>query len=164
MRTGKLADERYPAISDLRKKGRKMIPHFAWEYLDSGTGEEEAMLRSQAGFRNITLVPEFMKGSLQPSVDVELFGQKYDAPIGIPPIGYTSLMWPGAEMMFARTAAKNRIVHCLSTMASDTPENCGPAARRLWMVSAVSAARPRNQKRHSQTCERKRLSDPCRDV
>lgn len=37
-------------------------------------------------------------------------------------------MWPGAEMMFARTAANNRIAHCLSTMASDTPENCGPAA------------------------------------
>ena len=128
MRTGKLKDERYPAISDLRKKGQKMIPHFAWEYLDSGTGEEEAMHRSQAGFKNITLVPEFMKGNLQPTIDVELFGQTYDAPIGIPPIGYTSLMWPGAEMMFARTAAKNRIAHCLSTMASDTPENCGPEA------------------------------------
>ncbi len=128
MRTGKLNDERYPAISDLRTKGQKRIPHFAWEYLDSGTGGEEAMHRSQAGFKNITLVPEFMKGNLQPGIKTELFGQTYDAPIGIPPIGYTSLMWPGAEMMFARAAAKNRIAHCLSTMASDTPENCGPTA------------------------------------
>lgn len=69
-----------------------------------------------------------MKGELNVDMTTELFGQAYSAPIGIPPIGYTSMMWPGAEQILARTARDNKIVHCLSTMAADTPENCGPIA------------------------------------
>ena len=128
MRVTKITNDKYPAVSDLRKKGRKSIPFFAWEYLDSGTGEEAAMHRSEKAMQDITLVPRFMKGKLEPDIETELFGRTYSAPLGIPPIGYTSLMWPGAEQIFARTAAKHRIAHCLSTVASDTPENCGPEA------------------------------------
>ncbi|MBO6814111.1 MAG: alpha-hydroxy-acid oxidizing protein [Rhizobiaceae bacterium] len=126
MRVAALPDDRYPAISDLRRKAKKNIPFFAWEYLDSATGEEAAMHRNNDALGKITLVPNFMKGFLQPSVETELFGQKFSAPFGIPPIGYTSLMWPNAEQIFAQTAARHRIPHCLSTVASDTPENCGP--------------------------------------
>ncbi len=128
MRVTRLSDERFPAISDLSKKAKASIPYFAWEYLDSGTGEETGMQRGIKAFEKYTLVPRFMKGELDPALETELFGQTYSAPLGIPPIGYTSMMWPDAEMMFARTAAKKRIPHCLSTVASDTPENCGPAS------------------------------------
>ena len=126
MRVAKLPDDRFPAISDLRKRAKSRTPHFAWEYLDSGTGEEKAMHRNEEALSRITMVPRFMKGEINPNVDTELFGTRYGAPIGIPPIGYTSLMWPYAEQILAKTAAKKRIPHCLSTVASDTPENCGP--------------------------------------
>ena len=129
MRVTRLSNERYPAVSDLSKKAKASIPFFAWEYLDSGTGEETGMHRGIKAFEKFTLVPRFMKGKLDPNLETQLFGQTYSAPLGIPPIGYTSLMWPGAEMMFARAAARNRIPHCLSTVASDTPENCGPVSQ-----------------------------------
>ncbi len=126
MRIAKLPDDRYPAISDLAKRAKKSIPLFAWEYLDSATGEEAAMYRNEDALGKITLVPRFMKGKINPDPKTSLFGVDFSAPFGIPPIGYTSLMWPGAEQILARTAAKNQIPHCLSTVASDTPENCGP--------------------------------------
>lgn len=125
MRKAQLPDDRYPAISDLRKKAYKKIPFFAWEYLDSGTGEEAAMHRNAASLNSITLMPHFMKGNINPDTSTELFGKTFSAPFGIPPIGYTSLMWPGGEQILAKTAKDKNIVHCLSTMASDTPENCG---------------------------------------
>jgi len=128
LRVAKLPDDRYPAISDLRRKAKKRIPFFAWEYLDSATGEEAAMFRNAEALNNITLVPRFMKGVMNPSTEAKLFDKVFSAPFGIPPIGYTSLMWPHAEKIFARTAAKHNIPHCLSTVASDTPENCGPIA------------------------------------
>lgn len=126
MRKAPLPDDRYPAISDLRKRAYKRMPFFAWEYLDSGTGEEAAMHRNERALSKITIVPHFMKGDLSPDTTTELFGKTYSAPIGIPPIGYTSLMWPGAEKILAQTASSKNIVHCLSTMASDDMENCGP--------------------------------------
>ena len=126
MRIAKLPDDRYPAISDLAKKAKKRVPFFAWEYMDSATGEEAAMHRNAKALSDITMVPRFLKGQLNPSTETDLFGKKFSAPFGIPPIGYTSLMWPGAEQIFAHTAAKYKIPHCLSTVASDVPENCGP--------------------------------------
>ncbi|MEM9278893.1 MAG: alpha-hydroxy acid oxidase [Pseudomonadota bacterium] len=126
MRKAPLPDDRYPAVSDLRKKASKQMPFFAWEYLDSGTGEEAAMHRNEDALNAITIMPHFMKGQISPDTTTELFGKTFSAPIGIPPIGYTSLMWPGAEQILARTARDKNIVHCLSTMAADTLENCGP--------------------------------------
>lgn len=126
MRIAKLPDDRYPAISDLAKRARKKIPHFAWEYLDSATGEEAAMHRNREALSKITFVQRFMKGKLNPDTKTKLFDVEFNAPFGIAPIGYTSLIWPGAEQTLARTAAKHKIPHCLSTVASDTPENCGP--------------------------------------
>ncbi len=125
MNKASLPDDRYPAVSDLRKRAYQKMPFFAWEYLDSGTGEEAAMYRNADALGKITIMPRFMKGALNPDITTELFGKKFSAPIGIPPIGYTSLMWPGSEQILAKTARDKNIVHCLSTMASDTPENCG---------------------------------------
>ena len=128
MRRAALPDDRYPAVSDLRDKARSKMPFFAWEYLDSGTGQETAMHRNREALDKITISPELMKGDIDPDPQTELFGKTYSAPIGIPPIGYTSLMWPGSEQILARTANDKNIIHCLSTMASDTMENCGPVS------------------------------------
>lgn len=125
MRRVALPDDRYPAISDLRKKAYKRMPFFAWEYLDSGTGLEAAMHRNEDALANIKIVPHFMKGQIEADTTTQLFGKTFALPIGIAPVGYTSLMWPGAEQILARTARDKNIVQCLSTMASDTPENCG---------------------------------------
>ena len=121
-----LPDDRYPSISDLKDRARCRIPFFAWEYLDSATGAETAMYRNEAAFSQITMVPRFMKGEIAPDISTKLFGKEYSAPVGIAPIGYTSMMWPGAEQILARTAASKNIPYCLSTVASDTPERCGP--------------------------------------
>ncbi|MEL7428419.1 MAG: alpha-hydroxy acid oxidase [Pseudomonadota bacterium] len=128
MRRAPSPDDRYPAVSDLRKRAKEKMPFFAWEYLDSGTGEEVAMDRNRDALNVITIMPHFMKGGIEPDTTTELFGKTFSAPIGIPPIGYTSLMWPGAEQILAKTARDKNIIHCLSTMASDTMENCGPVS------------------------------------
>ena len=128
MNIAQLPDDRYPAISDLKEKAQRRIPFFAWEYLDSATGAETAMYRNEAALSQISMVPRFMKGQINPDICSQLLGKEYAAPIGIAPIGYTSMMWPGAEKILAQTAAEKNIPYCLSTVASDTPENCGPIA------------------------------------
>ena len=39
-------EQRYPAISDLRARARRRVPHFVWEYLNSGTGSEASLRRN----------------------------------------------------------------------------------------------------------------------
>ena len=80
-------DFRYPQISDLRRRARARIPHFAFEYLDSGTGDELAMRRSRAALDEVMLTPKALLG--QPEIDLStpIMGRRYGAPFGVSPVG-----------------------------------------------------------------------------
>jgi len=116
----------YPTIADLRARARKQIPHISWEYLDCGTGDERALARNLDSMGNVTLVPRFMRGEFHPEVGTALCGRTYDAPFGVAPVGVCGLMWPQAEKILARMAAKYTIPFCLSHVATQTPETIGP--------------------------------------
>ena len=113
----------YPALSDLKVKARKRLPHFVWEYLDSGTGAELARLRNRARLDEVLISPSILHGETQPATSVSLLGQSMDLPIGIAPVGMSGLIWPDAERLLARAAAQANIPYCLSTVASQTPED-----------------------------------------
>ena len=120
--------ERYPSIADLARAAQRRIPHFAWEYLDSGTGLEAAISRNRAALDGVTFKQQFMKGRVEPDLGVELFGKAYAAPLGMSPVGMTGMLWPGAETMLAATARKRNIPYCLSSVACETPETIGAIA------------------------------------
>lgn len=118
--------KRYPAVSDLRTKAKTRIPHVAWEYLDSATGDEKALQRNIDRMASVLLTPQFMKGELNPDLSTTLFGRTYGAPFGIAPVGGGGLMWPEVEHILADAAARYRIPYCLSTVATQAPETVGP--------------------------------------
>ena len=120
--------DRYPRVSDLAAKARSRIPFFAWEYLNSGTGYDVGARLNVEAMHDVRLTPHLMRGEFTPDIATELFGIRYQAPFGIAPVGLTGLMWPGAELILARTAAKFRIPYSLSTVATETPEDVGPLA------------------------------------
>ncbi|MEM9464441.1 MAG: alpha-hydroxy acid oxidase [Actinomycetota bacterium] len=120
--------DRFPAIADLEKRASRRIPHFGWEYLASGTGDESAMHRNRTAMLEVELLPQLMKGVLDPITTTELFGTEYVAPIGVAPVGMTGLIWPGSDLALARAAQAGRFPHVLSTVATTTPEDVGPVA------------------------------------
>lgn len=117
---------KYPTIEDLAKRAKKRIPHVAWEYLNTGTGREDLLKKNIEAIKNITIAPRFLKGQINPQIETSLFGNKYNAPFGIAPVGLTGLMWPEAEIILAKTAKKYKIPFSLSTVATETPEAVGP--------------------------------------
>jgi len=119
---------RYPAISDLKARARSRIPHFVWEYLDSATGVEATQKRNRDQLDRVLLNPSILHGEFKPDLTTTLLGQTHPLPIGIAPVGMSGLIWPGAEQMLARTAARENIPFSLSTVASQLPEDVGPHA------------------------------------
>ena len=116
-------DNKYPALSDLRARARRRIPHFMWEYLDSATGTEQGIQRNRNGLDNVTLKSRILKGEVAHDLTTTLLDQTYDKPFGIAPVGMSGAMWPGAEGMLARLAVRQNIPFCLSTMATRAPED-----------------------------------------
>ncbi len=115
----------YPAIEDLARKAKRRIPKVSWEYLESGTGDEDLIDRNRQAFQKINFLPQFCKGELQADPSTTLFGKSYNAPIGVAPVGLTGLMWPKVASHLAASCARFKIPFCLSTLATETPEVVG---------------------------------------
>ncbi len=117
---------KYPALSDLRRRAKRRLPHFVWEFLDSGTGDEKARDRNRTALDKQLLMPSILHGEFEPDLSVELLGTMLPLPFGIAPVGMSGLIWPDAECILARAAATAGIPYSLSTVASRTPEDVGP--------------------------------------
>lgn len=114
---------RYPAISDLKSRAKRRIPHFVWEYLDSATGTESVHRRNREAFDHILFRPAALRGEITPDLSTSLLGRDYPVPFGISPLGMSGLVWPEAEFLLARHAARAGIPYGLSTVATRTPED-----------------------------------------
>lgn len=117
---------KFPALSDLRKRAKQRLPHFVWEFVDSGTGEERTKARNRHKLDEVMLSPSILHGTIEPDVSQLFLGEKFGLPVGIAPVGMSGLIWPGAEPLLARAAAAAGIPYTLSTVASQTPEDVAP--------------------------------------
>ncbi|GGH07625.1 alpha-hydroxy-acid oxidizing protein [Sphingobacterium alkalisoli] len=112
----------YPSIVDLKKKAKKRIPKFAFDYLEGGCNEELNLMRNESDFDEILLKPQYLHVADDIDMSVELFGRRYSAPFGISPIGLQGLMWPNAPEILAKAAAKHDIPYTLSTVSTSSIE------------------------------------------
>ncbi|MEM9259425.1 MAG: alpha-hydroxy acid oxidase [Bacteroidota bacterium] len=115
----------YPSVEDLRRKARKRIPRFAFEYLDGGCNEDVNLHRNTADLRKVQLLPHYLRDFNGSTTKTELFGIEYDAPLGVAPVGLQGLMWPKAPEILARAAVKHNIPFCLSTVTTSSIETIG---------------------------------------
>jgi L-lactate dehydrogenase (cytochrome) len=115
-------DDKYPSLSDLKKRAKRRLPHFAWEYLDSGTGVEDQMRRNRSALDQVLFETRILQGEYQPDQTTTFLGREYAHPFGVAPVGMSGMIWPGAEHMLAKGAANAKIPYCMSAVATVTPE------------------------------------------
>ncbi|MFD2738510.1 alpha-hydroxy acid oxidase [Sulfitobacter aestuarii] len=117
---------RYPDLSDLRRRARRRLPRFVWEYLDSATGSESTKARNRAALDRVGLMPSILHGEFTPDLTTPFLDAEFPLPFGIAPIGMSGLIWPDAEIHLAHAAARHRIPYGLSTVAARSPEDIAP--------------------------------------
>lgn len=120
--------ENAASISDLRRIARRRLPRFAFDFIDGGAEEENSLRKNRTALDAIELLPRYLVDVSVRSTSVSLFGKEYALPLGIAPVGFMNLAWPGADLMMARLAAARRIPHLVSTAASTTLEALAEAA------------------------------------
>jgi L-lactate dehydrogenase (cytochrome) len=113
---------KYPSVADLKRKAKSRIPKFAFDYLEGGCNDEVNLAKNENDFHAIELMPQYLKKYNGVNTSTELFGHRYDAPFGIPPIGLQGLMWPNAPEILAKAAVKHNIPYILSTVSTASIE------------------------------------------
>jgi (S)-mandelate dehydrogenase len=119
---------RFPTIADLRARARRRVPRFAFDFVDGGANDEVCVERNIKAFRAVELLPRYCVDTNGASTEVELFGVRYAAPIGMAPMGSPGLMWPGAEEYLARAAQSAQIPYVLATPANAAIERIAEIA------------------------------------
>ncbi len=98
------------------------MPRFAFEYLDGGCNEYVNLIKNTAEIREIELVPGYLSTYGGATLQTELFGNTYDAPFGVAPMGLQGMLWPKAAEILARTATEHNVPFILSTVTTASIE------------------------------------------
>ncbi len=132
----------YPTIDYLRRRARRHLPHFAFEYGDGGSGKDDAGIkRNWAALDAVELVPRYGVMPSLPPCEVELFGRRYAAPIGVAPMGGPAIVWPGADLHLARAAQRARIPYTLGLAGGAAIEQIAEVAPDVFWFQLYRAAR-----------------------
>lgn len=119
--------QKMPTLDYLERAARRRIPRFAFDFLEGGTGADLGVRRNRAALDGVELVPRY--GAPAPArTEMELFGSRYAAPIGISPVGVDGLVWPGATRLLAKAAARARIPYIVGTLAGASIEEVAALA------------------------------------
>jgi L-lactate dehydrogenase (cytochrome) len=132
---------RFPTIGHLRRYASRHVPHFVYEYMDGGAGADIGIAHNWAAFDAVELVPRYGVMPSLPPIDVELFGRRYAAPIGIAPMGGPALVWPGADAAMARAAQRARVPYTLGTVGGITIERAAELAPDVFWFQLYRMAR-----------------------
>jgi len=124
---------RFPTSDDLRKRARRNIPNFAFEYADGGAGSDGNVLRNWEAMDAVELVPRYGRVVSPPPAEVEIFGRRYSAPVGIAPMGGPSVVYPGADVFMATAAQRANVPYTLGVVAGIELERAAKLAPDvLW--------------------------------
>ncbi|KII13679.1 alpha-hydroxy acid oxidase [Phaeobacter sp. S60] len=110
------------SAEDARRLARRRLPWMVFDYIDGAAGQETGAARNRAALDAITLRPRILRDVSQRSLATSIFGAEADRPFGIAPMGMCNLSAPGADLMLARLAARYRVPHGVSTVASTSLE------------------------------------------
>jgi (S)-mandelate dehydrogenase len=124
----------FPTSAWMRRRAPRNVPLFAFEYGDTGAGNDVGIAHNWAAFDSITITPRYGVVATPPPVDVELFGHRYSAPIGIAPMGGPSLVWPGADLIMATAAQRACVPYTLSVAGGATIEQVAEAAPDVFWL------------------------------
>lgn len=121
-------DTRCPGIPDLKRRAKRRLPNFAFDYVESGIDDEVGKRRNRQAFHDVHLTPRYLRDVSAIDTRVTLFGTEYALPLGVSPVGLGNMIWPGAEAALAAAAQKARIPYILSTFSTTSLETIAELA------------------------------------
>lgn len=101
-------------IEDLRLLAKARLPRFAFDFIEGGAEDENALARNEASFQRFRLLPRFLVDVRQRSQALTPLGRRFSSPFGIAPTGMTGLFRPGADAMLLQAAVDADIPFVMS--------------------------------------------------
>lgn len=116
-------------LNDLRQHARRVLPTFAFDYVDGGAEDERSLRDNRAVFERWQFVPPVLQDASQRDLSLTLGTDKLSAPLLIAPTGYNGMLRYQADLMLARAARKANIPWIQSTVSTAAMEEIAAEGR-----------------------------------
>ena len=108
---------RISSATDFRAAAQRVLPPFLFHYIDGGAGAEDTMRANVEDLQAVKLRQRVLRGSDALDLGVEWFGQRYDLPIALAPVGLTGMYARRGEVQAVRAADRRNIPFIQTTMS-----------------------------------------------
>ena len=125
---------RAASVSDFRALAKARLPHFLFEYIDGGSYNEVTLARNVEDLRAIALRQRVMRDVSELDLSTELFGHRWDLPVGLGPVGMAGMYGRRGEVQAAKAATAAGVPFALSTLSvCSVREIARELARPFWL-------------------------------
>jgi (S)-mandelate dehydrogenase len=121
-------------IDELRWIASRAVPDFAFEYVEGGAEDEQALHWNRAALDAIRFIPGTLVDTSDRHQRISLFDEESSSPLIIAPTGLNGMLRYHGDSALARAAAAAGIPFTLSTVSNMRLEDVADVAGgRLWM-------------------------------
>lgn len=110
----------------LEDQARSKLAPTSYNYVAGGAGERATMDANRLAFRQWKMVPRMLRPTTKRDLRVNLFGQEYDSPILMAPVGVQQIFHEDKETGLSEVCAEIGVPYILSTASSSSSENMNP--------------------------------------
>ena len=110
------------SVSEAQSLAKVKLPKIIYDFVEGSAGDESLRDLNSAALDKIRLMPRVLVDVSKRSLDLQFLGQDYGLPFGVAPMGMCNLVWPLADQIIAREAARRRFPVAVSTASSTTLE------------------------------------------
>ncbi|KAI4115184.1 MAG: hypothetical protein LQ345_004164 [Seirophora villosa] len=111
----------------LEEQAKKFLGARSFNYVAGGAGERATMDANRLAFRQWKMIPRMLRPTTHRDLRVELFGQTFESPLLIAPVGVQTIFHHDKETGMAEIATEIGLPYILSTAASSSIEEVAKA-------------------------------------
>jgi 4-hydroxymandelate oxidase len=120
-------------VWDFEPVMRNAVGAHHYAYMAQGSDDFGTIRANREGFQKIGLRPQRLVDITKVDMSVEIFGQRYDSPIYLCPVGAQQAFHPEGEVAVARAAKAKNALQVLSTVTNFGVEDVsGARGAPLW--------------------------------
>lgn len=120
------------ALQDFEALAQRQLPRPLFSYICNGAEDERSLQANRSAYNDYMLLPRMLEGVAARSQSIELFGQRYDSPFGISPVGLGALYAYRGDVVLASAARQAQIPAVLSGASLIPMETVAQAAPGTW--------------------------------
>ena len=141
-----MKNDNYLSLDDFEIAARRFLPPAIFAYVSGGVEQNQSRSDNRAAFQEWGFAPRVLVGTAKRSMEVELFGERYSAPFGIAPMGFSALSAYRGDLVQARAAQDAKIPMIMSGTSLIKLEDVCTACPGTWFQAYLPGATERINK------------------